>query len=195
MKKGKITLFYADGDLNVYRDGTVQNMSQNNLKRGPGSPAGDYFHVSTRGKTKYVHRLNAEGHCPRLHRSFTLIDHVHGKSNHYRNLRFSNPVLNAINNISLGVHFNGHSWVARFRGKHLGSFKNSRKAILAVQQAKRTAHAVEFERVTGYPSKDTRMSFESPPFASSPRRTPNDLKHLHENVEVGPFANLKLMCR
>ena len=182
--------FYAIGDLNVFRDGTLQNMSQK-LKRHAGSTKGPYKNVMTRKKMYLVHRLVAEGFKKR-HRSLNIVDHVAGKDNYAENIRWSNSKLNSINNTQLGVRFTGTSWAATFRGVHLGSFKNSRDAILAVQDAKRIAFAAEYKRVTGGFPEDTRMSFEYPPFHISPTllsNAGNDLKNTHENVELGCFKN------
>ena len=183
--------FYVFGDLHVFSDGTVQNMARGG-KRWLGALSGPYYQVTNRGHSYYVHRLVAEGFCPRHSRNFDVVDHVNGKSNDYRNLRWVNPRLNSINNRQLGVIFEAGYWRAYCCGRTLGRYRNSHHAIRAVQEAKRAEYNAEFLLHAGYEPQDTRMSFEFAPYyrpASLIQRTLNHLRESHENVELGPFAH------
>ena len=171
--------FYVFGDLHVFSDGTVQNMARGG-KRWRGAVSGPYFQVHNRGRSYYVHRLVAEGFCPRHSQQFDVVDHVDGKSNDYRNLRWVNPRLNAINNRQLGVIFEGGYWRAYCCGKTLGRYRNSHHAIRAVQEAKRAEYNAEFQLHTGYEPQDTRMSFEFAPYYRPPKFNPADTKPLKE---------------
>ena len=69
--------FYVFGDLHVFSDGTVQNMARGG-KRWLGALSGPYYQVTNRGHSYYVHRLVAEGFCPRHSRNFNVVDHIDG---------------------------------------------------------------------------------------------------------------------
>ena len=194
-KKYKTESFYAYGDLNVYRDGTVQNVTRKGQRgeRYPGSRTGVYRQVRANGKIYYMHRLVAYGFCRRNCRKWDVVDHLDGKSNDWLNLRFGNHKMNMINNTTLGVYFCEGCWHAGCCGKHLGRFRNSHAAIMKVRRAKRSEYAREFKRGTGRPPDDPRMSFEFGPFYISPSlqlEQANGLKESPERTKVGPFTRL-----
>ena len=184
--------FYSIGNLNVFRDGTVENIYSGVRSRG--CPRGNgYFQIMSDYQNLFVHRCVAEGFVPKLSALFNIVEHIKNNSdNSASNLRYVNQKLNAINNRCLGVVFRNGKWVAYFANKHLGTFSNSRDAILAHQKAKRQGFCDEWNRCTGLESQpsDHFMSFEYPPFSTVPKQSARDLKDRLENTKLGPFKNI-----
>ena len=183
---------YRIGNVNVFPDGTVENIFTG--IRSKGCPRGNgYYQIMSDYQNLFVHRCVAEGFVPKFSELFNIVDHIKCKSdNSASNLRYVNQKLNAINNICLGVVFRNGKWVAYFANKHIGTFNNSRDAILAHQKAKRQGFCDEWNRCTGLESKpeDHFMSFDYPPFSTLPKQSARDLRTSLENTKLGPFKNI-----